>query len=126
MSTQRILIVDAEIIIARDLEAKLAGFGYEVTAIASSGREAIALAEQTEPDLVLMDLVLTGDMDGIAAAAEIRQRWPIPIIFLTAYTDEATLQRAKLTEPFGYLVRPFVEWELRANIELALYKDDTK
>jgi PAS domain S-box-containing protein len=125
MATQRILIVDDEIIIARELEARLNGFGYEVAGIASSGRQAIALTAQTEPNLVLMDIVLKGDMDGIEAADGIRQRWPIPIIFMTAHTDEATLRRAKVTEPFGYVVKPFTERELRINIAMALYKDET-
>lgn len=124
MANRRILIVDDEIIIARELEARLAGFGFEVTGIASSGREAIALAEQTAPHLVLMDIVLKGDMDGIEAAIEIHRRWQTPIIYLTAYADEATLQRAREAEPFGYIVKPFTERELRANIEMALYKDE--
>ncbi len=126
MVNRRILIVNDEILIARELESKLAGFGYEVSGITSSGREAIALTEQIRPSLVLMGIVLKGDLDGIEAAAEIRQRWAIPIIFVTEYMDDATLQRATLTAPTGYLVKPFPAWELRANIELALYKDQTK
>jgi|SRR5579885_2042090 len=122
MSTSRILIVEDEIIIGRELESRLISLGYEVVGIASSGREAIRLAEQTQPSLVLMDIVLKGDMDGIEAATEIRQRCSLPVIYLTAYTDENTLKRAKVTEPFGYIVKPFSERELRANIEMALYK----
>jgi len=126
MAAQRILIVDDEIMIAKELETLLIRFGYEVAGIATSGLEAIALNVKLKPDLVLMDILLKGDMDGIEAAEEIRQRWPIPIIFLTAYTDAATLRRAQVTEPFGYVVKPFTERDLRINIEEALYKYETK
>ena len=122
MATATILIVDDEIIIARELESRLTNLGYEVPGIAASGKEAIRLVEATDPDLVLMDIVLKGDMDGIEAAAKIRQRRSVPVIYLTAYTDETTLQRARITEPFAYVVKPFSERELRANIEMALYK----
>ncbi|HZA25878.1 MAG TPA: response regulator, partial [Dehalococcoidia bacterium] len=122
MARTKVLVVDDEIIIARELEARLRNFGYEVLEIASSGEQAISVAEQAGPDLVLMDIVLKGDMDGVEAAAEIRKRWAIPIIYLTAYNDDATLKRARVTEPFGYIVKPFSERELRANIEMALYK----
>ncbi len=122
MPPARILIVEDEMIIARELESRLTGLGYEVVGIASSGREALQLAEQAQPNLVLMDIVLKGDMDGIEAAGEIRRRFALPVVYLTAYTDETTLKRAKVTEPFGYIVKPFSERELRANIEMALYK----
>lgn len=125
MATQRILIVDAESVIARELEAMLRGFGYEVAAIASTGHEAIALTAQTEPDLVLMDIVLNGDMDGIEAAGEIRRRWPIPIIFMTADTAEATVRRLNVAQPFGYVAKPFTERELRINIDMALSEHET-
>jgi PAS domain S-box-containing protein len=122
MPATRILIVEDEMLIARELESRLTGLGYEVVDIASSGREAINLVEQGQPHLVLMDIVLKGDMDGIEAATQIRRRWSLPVIYLTAYTDDNTLKRARVTEPFGYIVKPFSERELRANIEMALYK----
>lgn len=122
MAAQSILIVDDEIIIARELELRLGKLGYQVRGIASSGEEAIRLIEEEQPHLVLMDIVLKGEMDGIEAAAEIRRRWSLPVIYLSAYADEATVKRAQVTEPFGYLVKPFTERELRANIEMALYK----
>jgi signal transduction histidine kinase/DNA-binding LytR/AlgR family response regulator len=122
MAAPSILIVDDEIIIARELELRLGKLAYRVRGIASSGEEAIRLVEEQQPDLVLMDIVLKGEMDGIETAAEIRRRWSLPIIYLSAYADEATLKRAQVTEPFGYLVKPFTERELRANIEMALYK----
>jgi PAS domain S-box-containing protein len=96
--------------------------GYEVVGIAPSGEEAIRLAVELKPSLILMDIVLKGDMDGIEAARQIRRRYQVPIIYLTAYTDNQTLERAKITEPFGYIVKPFSERELHANIEMALYK----
>lgn len=122
MQNPRILVVDDEIIIARDLEARLQGMGYEVVDIASSGTEAIEHAGKYRPDLILMDIVLKGELDGIEAAAEIRKRYQSPVIFVTAYTDDSTLARAMITEPFGYIVKPFLEREVKANIEMALYK----
>ena len=122
MAASTIMIVDDEIIIARELESRLRKLGYDVPGIAASGKEAIHLAEATAPDLVLMDIVLKGEIDGIEAATEIRKQRSVPVIYLTAYTDETTLRRARITEPFGYIVKPFSERELRANIEMALYK----
>jgi two-component system, sensor histidine kinase len=122
MPASSILIVDDEIIIARELELRLEKLGYGVRGIASSGAEAIRLIEEKQPNLVLMDIVLKGEMDGVETAAEIRRRWSLPLIYLSAYADEATVKRAQITEPFGYLVKPFSERELRANIEMALYK----
>jgi two-component system, cell cycle sensor histidine kinase and response regulator CckA len=117
-----LLIVEDEIIIARDLEARLTGLGYVVTGIASSGAEALRRVAEALPDLILMDVVLKGEMDGIETAAQIRHRFGRPVIYLTAYTDPKTLARARVTEPFGYIVKPFTERELHANIEMALYK----
>jgi len=122
MSNVRILVVEDEIIIARELEARLQALGYETAGIAASGREAIALAEEEHPDLVLMDIVLKGDMDGIEAATHIRRRFRIPVIYVTAFTDKATLARAQTTQPYAYLVKPFAERELYANIEMTLYR----
>jgi PAS domain S-box-containing protein len=126
MSHANILIVDDEIIIARELESRLRSMGYEVAAIASSGAEAIRLAVEMSPDLVLMDIVLKGDIDGIEAASEIRRLRQIPIVYVTAYTDRTTLERASITEPYGYIVKPFTEQELDANIQMALYKHRTE
>ncbi|MGE3190993.1 MAG: response regulator [Vicinamibacterales bacterium] len=117
-----VLIVDDEIIIARDLEARLRGMGYAVAGLAATGRDAIRLARARRPDLVLMDIVLKGEIDGIEAASQIRQASRVPVIYLTAYTDPKTLDRAKRTEPYGYIVKPFSERELQANIEMALYR----
>jgi CheY-like chemotaxis protein len=122
MRAPAILIVEDEIIIGRELESRLQALGYRVPGIATSGLEAIRLAEQSRPDLVLMDIVLPGETDGIDTAQLMRQRWSIPIVYLTAYTDKATLLRAKVTKPYGYIVKPYSEAELQANVEMALYK----
>lgn len=122
MSPARILIVEDEGIIAQDLEATLEKLGYEVSGIAVVGEEAIEMAAELQPNLVLMDIVLWGGMDGVEAAKHIRERLHIPVIYLTAHSDTATLQRAKVTGPHGYIVKPLVERELRIAIEMALQK----
>jgi CheY-like chemotaxis protein/predicted regulator of Ras-like GTPase activity (Roadblock/LC7/MglB family) len=122
MADPQILVVEDERIVATGIRNMLKGLGYTVPAVASSGKDAIKQAAETRPDLVLMDIVLEGDMDGIAAAEQIRARFDIPVIYLTAYADDATVQRAKMTAPYGYLLKPFNERELHAAIETALYK----
>ncbi|BAY10496.1 hybrid sensor histidine kinase/response regulator [Calothrix sp. NIES-2098] len=122
MSNAKVLVVEDEAIVAKDLKNRLTRFGYIVPAIASSGREAINKALEFAPDLVLMDIRLKGEMDGIEAAQEIHRQLDIPVIYLTAYADDRTLERAKVTEPFGYLLKPFKERELQTNIEIALTK----
>ena len=122
MSLTRILIVEDEAIVARDIAQQLAILGYEPVAQTPRGVEALTLAEQLRPDLVLMDIQLAGEMDGITAAQAIRERFAIPIVFLTAFVGDETLERAKETEPFGYIVKPFQDRELRTVIEMALYK----
>lgn len=117
-----ILVVEDEVIVAEDLKGRLVDLGYEVSGIAHTGRGAVDAAAETAPDLVLMDIMLRGEMDGIAAAEEIKGRFGLPVIYLTAYSDEETLERAKTAEPFGYLLKPFEERELHASIEMALHK----
>lgn len=117
-----ILIAEDEGIIARDLENRLKRQGYGVCSIVASGEDAIRKATAERPDLVLMDIVLCGDVDGIEAADEIRRLCDIPVIYLTAYADEKTVERAKLTEPYGYIMKPFEDRELRSAVEMALYK----
>lgn len=121
---KRILVVEDETIVALDLQSSLTLLGYEVVGTASSGEEAIAKAESTRPDLVLMDIILNGDMDGVQAAETIHSMLNVPVIFLTACADEKTLDRAKVSQPFGYLIKPFEERELRSQIEIAVYKQD--
>ncbi len=122
MANPSILIVEDERIVARDLEGILDGLGYRVVGSVASGEQAVETATAERPDLVLMDIVLEGEMSGVDATRAIRERIDIPIIYLTAYSDDATLQRAKATEPFGYLLKPFDERELHTSIEMALYK----
>ena len=122
MTATEIMVVEDERIVARNLQNELEGLGYKVPAIASSGKEALEKIEDTLPDLVLMDIVLKGDMDGVEVSDQIRDRFDIPVVYLTAYADDATLRRAKITEPYGYLVKPYEEKELRTTIELALFR----
>jgi PAS domain S-box-containing protein len=116
------LIVEDEGIIAKDIQSTLNRLGYSVIGIASSGEEAIKKAMEIHPDIVLMDIVLEGAMDGVEAAGYIHDHFDIPVVYLTAYSDDTTLQRAKITEPFGYILKPFHEKELYTTIEMALYK----
>ncbi|MBF0336479.1 MAG: response regulator [Nitrospirae bacterium] len=117
-----ILVVEDEIVIARDIESKLKKIGYNVPAIAASGEEAIKLAGEVHPTLILMDIMLEGKMDGVEAAGQIDKLYGIPIIYLTAHSDLDTLHRAKITEPFGYILKPFSQRDLLVTIGMALYK----
>ena len=118
----KVLIVEDEAIVAYDIESRLRKVGYSVSATAATGEQALAKIEETSPDLILMDIRLQGNMDGIATAAQIRDRYKLPVIFLTAHADRATLERAKLTGPFSYLVKPIGNVNLANAIEVALYK----
>ena len=120
-SNVKILIVEDEVLIAADLESRLKRLGYTIVGKATSGEQALELVEQHQPDLVMMDIVLQGDMDGIDAAEVILDKWGIPVIFLTAYADTDRLERAKLTYPFGYLLKPFQDRDLKITTEMALY-----
>ena len=118
----RIILVEDEIIVAMDIEQRLEMLGYDVVAHATSGEEALRYVDSKNPDLILMDIKLSGEMDGIETTAKIREVQDIPIIYLTAFADENTLQRARLTEAYGYLIKPFEDRELRSTIEMALHK----
>ncbi|NJR44272.1 response regulator [bacterium] len=117
-----ILIVEDENIIARDIQRRLTSLGYAVPAIASSGQEALHKAATLRPDLALMDIVLKGDMDGVETAAHMHRRLQIPVVYLTAYADDQTWQRARATEPFGYVLKPVLDRQLQTVIEIALDK----
>jgi len=123
MDTTSILIVEDEQIVAKNIEKRLVAAGYNVTSTVSTGEEALEAVKEVKPDLVLMDIKLKGKIDGIETAHTLRQRYQLPIIFLTSYTDEDTFQRAKITEPFGYLIKPFEIKELNRVIEIAIYKN---
>jgi signal transduction histidine kinase/DNA-binding NarL/FixJ family response regulator len=120
--SEKILIVEDESIVALDLRYRLDNLGYEVADIAASGEEAIEKTAELAPDLILMDIQLAGEMDGVEAAAQIRARWGIPVIYITAYAGEETVKRAKVTQPLGYLVKPFDDRDLHTTIEIALYR----
>ncbi len=118
----RILVVEDESIVALDLKFRLMSMGYTVPAPASSGEAAIQEAARTRPDLVLMDIRLRGDMDGIQAAGEIQARFDIPVIYLTALADDSTMRRVAETPHAGCILKPFSDDELQSAIEAALYR----
>lgn len=122
MEKAKILVVEDEAVIAKNLQRRLEKMGHSVPAVIATGEEALKETKHQRPDLVLMDIVLLGEMDGIEAADQIRACCDIPVIYLTAYADKKTLKRAKKTEPFGYIVKPFEDKELSITIEMALYK----
>lgn len=122
MNKARILIVEDENLVARDLHNMVRLLGYEVTGVVQTGEEVIASLNQKKPDLVLMDIVLKGNLDGISVAAVVWEEYCIPVVYITSFADDLTFERAKLTEPFGYLIKPFEERELELTIETALYK----
>jgi PAS domain S-box-containing protein len=122
MAKAKIMIVEDDRIVAEDIQESLKKLGYAVSAIVSFGKEAIKRAKEDNPDLVLMDIVLSGEMNGTEAADLIRSQFNIPIVYLTAYADEQVMERAKITEPYGYIIKPFEDRELKIAIEIALYK----
>jgi two-component system, response regulator PdtaR len=122
MADTSIILVEDEIIVAADVKNRLENMGYSVLGIFDTGEEAIQKVGELKPNLVLMDIVLKGEMDGIDAALKIRELFNIPIIYLTAYSDEKTLERAKVSEPFGYVLKPFEDREIQSAIEMAIYK----
>lgn len=124
MSKTNILIVEDESIIAKDIQQSLKKLGYTVVGVSSTGEDAIEKAEELKPDLILMDIMLKGQISGIEAAGVIRGKLNIPVIFLTAYADESTLNKAKVSEPYGYIIKPFKEIDLRTSIEMSLYKHE--
>ncbi len=119
-SDTRILVVEDEAIVARDLMQRLEGLGYSVTGTAASGAEALALADSTRPNLVFMDITIQGTMDGIETAKRLSHRMDVPIIVLTAHTDTGTILRAKQARPYGYLIKPLDEREMITTIEMVM------
>ena len=117
---ERILIVEDERVIAEDIKKTLETLGYIVTSIESSREGALKKAEKDKPDLVLMDVMLQGKMEGFPAAEQIRSLFCIPVVYLTAYSEKNILEEAKITEPYGYIVKPFTDTELYTTIEIAL------
>ncbi|MGB3225533.1 MAG: response regulator [Desulforhopalus sp.] len=126
MNRIRVLIVEDEGIVATDIQERLSAMGYRSAGWAENAARAMELTETQRPDIVLMDIRLPGPTDGILAAKEINKQFQIPVVFLTAYSEESTLERAKLAQPFGYILKPFNDRELKSTIEIALYRHKTE
>ena len=122
MDRPKIMVVEDEWIIANDIKNCLIDLGYMVTSIAATAEEAIEQAGQDIPDLILMDIMLKGEMNGIEAAKEIHKRFDIPVIFLTAYDNQYLVEQAKQTDSYGYLLKPFKDKELHIAIDMALHR----
>lgn len=117
-----VLVVEDESIVSKDIQHSLKKLGYNIVGSSATAQKAIELAKTERPDIILMDIMLKGEKNGIDAADEIRKSCAIPVIFLTAYADESTLSKAKKAEPYGYILKPFKEIDLHTTIEMAIYK----
>lgn len=122
MPKTNVLVVEDESIVSKDIQHSLKKLGYNVVGAASTGERAFELAASEKPDIILMDIMLKGDINGIETASRVKEELQIPVIYLTAYADESTLEKAKVTEPYGYIIKPFKEVDLHTSIEMALYK----
>ena len=122
----KILVVDDEAIITMQLEKRLSAMGYTVAGMAASGEDAVDMARRIRPDLVLMDIVMPGKMNGIEAAKIITGELDIPVVFVTSYADDTIIEKAKSVRPYGYIVKPFNELEIKAAIEVALFRKATE
>jgi len=122
MTKAKILVVEDEGITAEDIKDYLTSLGYEVLGISSTGEDALQKVKDLEPDLVLMDIMLAGVVDGTQAAEIVREQFDIPVVYLTAYSDPQTLERAKITDPYGYILKPFDQRDLQIGVEIALHK----
>ena len=122
MLNSKILIVENERIVANDLKQQLEDLGYEVIGISGTGEDALKKTREKSPDLILMDIIITGDVDGIETAKQIKEQYSIPFIYLTAYYDDEILERASLTQPAGYITKPFNNVGIHAAIQMALYQ----
>jgi|GEM_PF-4389424 len=124
MSKQKIMVVEDEAIVAEDIRMHIEDEGYEVVQVVDSGEKALEYLKSNRVDLILMDIMLAGELDGIDTASKVKELYLTPIIFLTAYSDQKKLERARMAEPYGYLIKPFDERELRSTLTMALYKAD--
>jgi len=122
--TGRIMVVDDEAVIVLRLQQRLTSMGFDVTGVAYSGEEAVETARDLRPDLILMDIMIPGKLDGIAAAKIVKAELDIPVVFLTAHSEDKIIERAKQAEPYGYILKPFQDLEIKATVEIALYKKD--
>ena len=126
LSVNKVMVVEDEYIIALDLKDRLSRLGYIVPTIATSGKEAVKLAKKDKPDLILMDIMLRGEIDGVQAAKSIRERFDVPVLFVSSFSDINSVKRAQKVSPYGYLVKPFTETELKGGIEEAFRKHQRK
>lgn len=122
MTKINILVVEDESIVSKDIQHSLQRFGYGISGACSNGEKAIELVQELQPDVVLMDINLKGNLTGIETAEIIKKEFDVPVVFLTAYSDDLTLTKAMIAEPFGYIIKPFKDMELHTNVELAVYK----
>ncbi|HOD54905.1 MAG TPA: response regulator [Candidatus Cloacimonadota bacterium] len=122
MEKKKVLIVEDDVVASMDLKKRLLRLGYNVIGSFKRGEDAIEHFSELQPDIVLMDIILDGEIDGIETASQIHKKYEIPVIFLTSMIDEDTFQRAKITEPYAYIIKPTMDRELQINIEIALYK----
>ena len=122
MDKLNIYIVEDESIVAKDIQNSLVKLGYNVVGISNNGADAIEKITELKPDLILMDIMIKGDLTGIDVSERIKEKLNIPVVFLTAYADEGTLSKAKITEPYGYILKPFKEIDLHSTIEMSVYK----
>ncbi|HEX2868254.1 MAG TPA: response regulator [Ignavibacteriales bacterium] len=122
MDKEKVLVVEDEAIVALDIKFRLQSLGYQIQAVVSNGDDCLKEIKQNRPDLILMDIVIKGKYDGVTLASMIREEYKIPIVYLTAHSDEATIDRAKKTSPYGFIIKPFDLKDLRTTIEIALYK----
>ena len=122
METSKIFLIEDEFIVAADIKQNLENLDYKVTGISAKGEEAISKIGKIEPDLILIDIMLNGDLDGIETAEQINKLYDIPFIYLTGYFDDNILERAKLTQPSGYIIKPFEKIRLHSTIQMALHK----
>jgi PAS domain S-box-containing protein len=126
MSSPQILVVEDEAVVAKNIGKELSELGYGVCGLAACGEDALKIAAETHPDLVLMDIVLNGELDGVETTQKIHEQMDVPVVYMTAYADDHTLERAKKTAPFGYLLKPYEERELHTTIQIALQKHRTE
>ena len=124
MAKLNVLVVEDENIIAKDIQQSLKKIGYSVPVVVDSGEKALEAIERARPDVVIMDIMLAGEMNGIDTADKIREKYNIPVIFLSAFADDNTLKRAKIVEPYGYILKPYKDKELQTAIEVAIYKHE--
>jgi CheY-like chemotaxis protein len=122
----KVMVVEDEYIIALDLKDRLSRLGYIVPTIATSGKEAVQLARKDKPDLILMDIMLRGEIDGVQAAKSIREKDDVPVLFVSSFSDINSVKRAQKVSPYGYLVKPFTETELKTGVEEAFKKHQRK